>query len=62
MEQGIEEGDIAPNAPIHAITDFYITVINGLTIQACDGADIDKLNQVILNAIKAWSIFDVDIN
>lgn len=62
LEQGIEEGDITPNAPIHAITDFYITVINGLTIQACDGADIDKLNQVILNAIKAWSIFDVDIN
>ncbi len=46
----------------HTFTDFYITVINGLIIQVCDGADIDKLNQVILNEIKAWPIFGVDVN
>ncbi|MEX5994456.1 hypothetical protein [Providencia vermicola] len=46
----------------HTFTDFYITVINGLIIQVCDGADIDKLNQVILNESKHRPIFGVDVN
>ncbi|OKP05462.1 TetR family transcriptional regulator [Xenorhabdus thuongxuanensis] len=61
MQQGIDDGDIAPDAPIHAMVDFYITVINGLTIQACDGANLDRLNQVIFNAIQAWPIFNGSI-
>lgn len=62
LEQGIKEGDISPETSIQAIADFYITIINGLTIQACDGASLDKLNQVILTAIKTWPIFNADIN
>ncbi|MFT0211577.1 TetR/AcrR family transcriptional regulator [Pseudomonas sp. F1_0610] len=57
LQLGIEQGDVAANAPIQAITDFYLTVINGLTVQACDGASLEELNHVIFNAIQAWPIF-----
>ena len=58
LQQGIENGDIAPNAPIHEILDFYLTILNGLSIEACDGADLETLNRIIHNAIKAWEIFE----
>jgi len=56
MRKGIDDGDVAPDAPIEAIVDFYITVIDGFTIQACDGIDLERLNQVIFNAMQAWPI------
>lgn len=58
LKQGVIEGDISPTAPIEAIADFYITIINGLSVKACDGADLETLNQVVLNAIQAWMIFE----
>ena len=58
LQQGIEDGDVAADAPIEAISDFYLTVLNGLTIQACDGVSIESLNQVITNAINAWPILE----
>lgn len=58
LRQGVSDGDLAAVAPIEAISDFYITVINGLSIQACDGVGLEALNQVVFNAIKAWAIFD----
>lgn len=56
LQKGIQEGDIAPNAPIDAISDFYLTILNGLTVKACDGADLETLNQIIFNAIRAWDM------
>lgn len=58
LRQGIEDGDISPNTPIHDILDFYLTILNGLSIKACDGADLETLNRIICNAIKAWLIFE----
>lgn len=60
MQKGIEDGDIAPDAPIDAIVDFYITIIDGFTIQACDGVELDRLNQVIYNAMQAWPLFNAE--
>ncbi|WP_353241770.1 TetR/AcrR family transcriptional regulator [Providencia sp.] len=61
MQKGIEDGDVAPDAPIHAIVDFYITVIDGFTIQACDGIELERLNQVIFNAMQAWPILNTNL-
>ncbi|GAB1438923.1 TetR/AcrR family transcriptional regulator [Providencia sp.] len=60
MQKGIEDGDVAPDAPIDAIVDFYITIIDGFTIQACDGVELDRLNQVIYNAMQAWPLFNAE--
>ena len=40
------------------MTNFYCTVIQGLTVQARDGAEIDELNHVVEHAMKAWDLFD----
>lgn len=61
MKKGIEDGDVAPDAPISAIVDFYITVIDGFTIQACDGIELERLNQVIFNAMQAWPILNTNL-
>lgn len=58
LKQGVEEGDIAKDTPLEALADFYITLINGLTVKACDGANLETLNQIVLNAMKAWSVFE----
>ncbi|WP_077928879.1 TetR/AcrR family transcriptional regulator [Wohlfahrtiimonas populi] len=58
LQQGVEDGDIAPNTPIQDILDFYLTIFNGLSIKACDGADLETLNRIICNAIKAWPVFE----
>lgn len=58
LQQGIEDGDIASNTPIQDILDFYLTILNGLSIKACDGDDLETLNRIICNAIKAWLIFE----
>ena len=58
MRKGIADGDVAPDAPIEAIVDFYITVIDGFTIQACDGIELERLNQVIFNAMQVWPVLN----
>ncbi len=58
LQQGVKEGDLSKHAPIATMTDFYCTVIQGLTVQARDGAEIDELNHVVEHAMKAWDLFD----
>ncbi len=57
LEQGIVDGDVPKDVPINTVVDFYTTIINGLSIQACDGANLASLNQVIFNAMKIWDSF-----
>ncbi|HCA5338424.1 TPA: TetR/AcrR family transcriptional regulator [Acinetobacter baumannii] len=57
LEQGVEQGDLPINAPLQEMTDFYATVIQGLTIQARDGASTEQLHKVVEHAMKAWTLF-----
>lgn len=57
LKQGVEQGDLPSNAPLQDMTDFYATVIQGLTIQARDGASTDQLHKVVEHAMKAWRLF-----
>ncbi|MBP6562246.1 MAG: TetR/AcrR family transcriptional regulator [Neisseriaceae bacterium] len=58
LAQGIDDGDVAKETSIEEIANFYLTILNGLTIKACDGATLATLNQIVGNAIKAWPIFE----
>ena len=58
LKQGIVEGDLSSSISVAAMTDFYCTVIQGLTVQARDGARIEELNQVVEHAMKAWDLFE----
>jgi len=57
LEQGVRDGDLNPQANIQAMTDYYSTVIQGLTLQARDGVAIEQLESVVNLAIKTWDLF-----
>ncbi len=57
LQQGIRDQDLSPNANIQAMTDYYATVIQGLTMQARDGVPIEQLEEVVTLALKTWALF-----
>jgi AcrR family transcriptional regulator len=54
LAQGMAEGDLAASADLDQFAAFYTTVLEGLSIQARDGASIEKLNIIIDAAMLAW--------
>ena len=54
LAQGMAEGDLAVSADLDQLAAFYTTVLEGLSIQARDGASIEKLNVIIDAAMLAW--------
>lgn len=57
LQQGVEDGDLSSDADIQAMTDYYATVIQGLTMQARDGVAIEQLENVVTLALKTWTLF-----
>jgi AcrR family transcriptional regulator len=55
LARGVTDGDLsAPPAGLDAIARYYATVVQGLSIQARDGADRAELQAVITCAMAAW--------
>ncbi|GAA5190599.1 TetR/AcrR family transcriptional regulator [Rugosimonospora acidiphila] len=55
LARGVTDGDLtAPAAGLDAIARYYTTVVQGLSIQARDGADRAELESVITCAMAAW--------
>lgn len=54
LAQGIAEGDLPSSADVDQLAAFYTTVLEGLSIQARDGASPEKLNMIIDAAMLAW--------
>jgi AcrR family transcriptional regulator len=55
LTRGVTEGDlIAPATSLDAIARYYTTVVQGLSIQARDGATRAELETVIACAMAAW--------
>jgi len=55
LARGVTDGDlIAPPAGLDAIARYYTTVVQGLSIQARDGATRAELETVITCAMAAW--------
>lgn len=54
LARGVAEGDLAPSAALDRLAAFYTTVLEGLSIQARDGASVEKLNMIIDAAMLAW--------
>nr|WP_277606409.1 TetR/AcrR family transcriptional regulator [Acinetobacter sp. NIPH 2699] len=57
LQQGLAEGDLLETAPLQEMADFYSTVLQGLTIQARDGATVAQLHKVVEHAMRAWELF-----
>jgi AcrR family transcriptional regulator len=55
LAQGTIEGDLtAPPASLDAIARYYTTVVQGLSVQARDGASRADLETIITCAMAAW--------
>jgi AcrR family transcriptional regulator len=55
LARGVRDGDLtAPPTSLDAIARFYTTVVQGLSIQARDGASRADLEAVITCAMAAW--------
>ncbi len=55
LDQGVADGDLTvPDDVVAAIARYYATVVQGLSVQARDGATRDELEAVISCAMAAW--------
>ena len=54
IDRGIADGDVPAGTDAMAVAAFYTTVLNGLALQARDGAGGAAIEQVITNAMAAW--------
>lgn len=56
IRKGVVEGDVPEGADADAMAAFYTTVLNGLALQARDGAGGAALDRVIDGAMAAWDV------
>ena len=54
VERGITDGDVPAGADARAVAAFYTTVLQGLSVQARDGAPQATLEAVVDGAMAAW--------
>ena len=54
LARGVADGDLIATADLDAIARYYTTVVQGLSIQARDGASRADLEAVITCAMAAW--------
>lgn len=54
VRRDIEEGRLPPETDPGTLARFYSTVLQGLSVQALDGAPVDALRSVVACALKAW--------
>lgn len=54
IKRGVKEGDVPPGTDARRVAAFYATVLQGLSIQARDGASRADLQAVVDGAMTAW--------
>jgi AcrR family transcriptional regulator len=54
LKRGIADGDLPADADIKAMAAFYMTVLQGLSLRARDGASRAAMGQVVESAMAAW--------
>ncbi len=55
LARGVAEGDVPRGTDLGAVATFYTTVIDGLALQARDGASQKTLRFVVEGAMQAWA-------
>jgi AcrR family transcriptional regulator len=57
IKRGIKDGELPPRTDAAALGKFYMTVMQGMTIQARDGATREELLEVARAAMLQWPKF-----
>jgi hypothetical protein len=56
LQRGLVDGDFDPNLNVNVLTDFYYSILLGLSTQASDGASQETLLSIVDVAMKAWPL------
>jgi AcrR family transcriptional regulator len=56
LQRGIKEGDVPRKTKVEALARFFVTVQQGMSIQARDGASPAELDAVAHTAMQAWPL------
>ena len=54
LETGAANGELPPTTDIDALSRFYLSVYQGMAVQARDGAATAELRGVVAAAMSAW--------
>jgi AcrR family transcriptional regulator len=54
IQRGIDDGELPPGTDAASLADFYATLLQGLSIQARDGATREALDRIIDHALQVW--------
>ncbi|GAA4540558.1 TetR/AcrR family transcriptional regulator [Amycolatopsis samaneae] len=54
LREGVEDGELPEDTDVEALGGFFTTVLNGLSVQARDGATLPELTASIDVALVAW--------
>jgi len=60
LKRGVESGEIAPTVDLEAVARFFVTVQQGMSIQARDGAKRAALEKIARSALAAWTPLTAD--
>ncbi|MEU5401012.1 TetR/AcrR family transcriptional regulator [Streptomyces sp. NPDC005963] len=56
LDRGVREGELPPDADTATIAAFYTAVLQGMSVQARDGARAEELERVAEYALAAWDV------
>jgi AcrR family transcriptional regulator len=54
LQRGIADGQLPVGVDVDGVAAYFSAIINGLSIEARDGATIDALRRVVDNAMAGW--------
>ncbi|QDQ13980.1 TetR/AcrR family transcriptional regulator [Streptomyces spectabilis] len=54
LRRGVDEGELPATTDTEAVAAFYTTIIQGMSVQARDGATRTDLNKTVDRAMAAW--------
>jgi AcrR family transcriptional regulator len=54
LEAGVADGELPPTTDIEGLSRFYLSVYQGMAVQARDGAGAPELKGVVAAAMAAW--------
>ena len=54
IKRGIEDGELPANTDAAALAAFYVSITQGMSMQAQDGAKRERLFEIAANAMRAW--------
>ncbi|MEU9607865.1 TetR/AcrR family transcriptional regulator [Streptomyces sp. NPDC048057] len=54
LDRGVREGELPPDADTAGIAEFYTAVLQGMSVQARDGARREDVERIAQRALAAW--------